>query len=127
MGEQHGENEEIRRSIVYVTGGGQGAGTGGGTLATRDAMTSQGDDGRKLMANPFALYGFIPDRDNNGLKEVNIKKGTGEAMMKVRKEDADAAISKVSEDKENGIWRIPHTYAYFDTRVVRRTNALLAD
>lgn len=90
-------------------------------------MTTQGDLGRKLMADPFALYGFIPDRDRNGMKEVSIKQGTGEAVMKTRKEDGDAMLAKISEDKVNKVWRMPHTYAFFDTRVVRRTNALLAD
>merc|ERR1719174_578916 len=39
----------------------------------------------------------------------------------------DAQLSKVSEDKVNGVWRAPHTYSYFDTRILRRTNKLLAD
>lgn len=96
-------------------------------MASRQAMTAGGDEVRLLMADPFALYGFIPDRDRNGLKEVNIKQGTGEPVMKIRASDRDSALQKVFEDKEDGIWGAPHTYAFFDTRVVRRTNSLLAD
>lgn len=122
-----GENEELRKAVCYTAGAGEGGGFGGGTLATRQAMTAQGDWGRKLMADPFALEGFIPARDNNGLKEVSIKQGTGETVMKIRKEDTDAILSKIVEDKVNDCWALPHTYSYFDTRVIRRTNALLAD
>jgi len=61
------------------------------------------------------------------LKEVTIKAGTGEVVKKMRKEDQDSYLTKISEDKANNVWRVPHTYAFFDTRIVRRTNALLAD
>jgi len=45
----------------------------------------------------------------------------------MRSEDLDANMSKISEDKHLGIWRGPFVYSYFDTRVVRRSNMLLAD
>jgi short subunit dehydrogenase-like uncharacterized protein len=125
MREDHGE--ALASGCCYWLGGGSGAGTGGGTLATRDAMSNAGDAVRKLMADPFALGGFIPDRDRNGLKEVSIQKGTGEAKLKVRKDDNDAILAKMSEDTINDCWRVAHVYAYFDTRIVRRTNALMAD
>ena len=123
--DEHGE--ELRRSICYVTGGGSDAGASGGTLASRAAMTNATDEVRKLMADPFALGGFIPEIDKNGIKECQIQSGTGKMTLKSRKEDLDSALSKVSQCPLTGIWRAPHTYAYFDTRIVRRSNALLAD
>eukprot|EP00747_Dinoflagellata_sp_TGD_P026821 gnl/TRDRNA2_/TRDRNA2_132197_c0_seq4.p1 gnl/TRDRNA2_/TRDRNA2_132197_c0~~gnl/TRDRNA2_/TRDRNA2_132197_c0_seq4.p1 ORF type:complete len:572 (-),score=142.14 gnl/TRDRNA2_/TRDRNA2_132197_c0_seq4:103-1818(-) len=119
--------EDLRRAISYATGGGAGASSSGGTLASRAAMSAASDDARKAMADPFALGGFIPDIDKNGVKEMKIEQGTGYMTLKIRKEDMDAQLSKISEDTINGIWRAPHTYAYFDTRVVRRTNMLLAN
>eukprot|EP00747_Dinoflagellata_sp_TGD_P026819 gnl/TRDRNA2_/TRDRNA2_132197_c0_seq2.p1 gnl/TRDRNA2_/TRDRNA2_132197_c0~~gnl/TRDRNA2_/TRDRNA2_132197_c0_seq2.p1 ORF type:complete len:575 (-),score=138.46 gnl/TRDRNA2_/TRDRNA2_132197_c0_seq2:42-1766(-) len=120
-------DEPLRRSVGYVTGGGAVASPSGGTLASRAAMSSATDDERKNMADPFALGGFIPDVDRNGVKEAKIEQGTGFVTFKHRKEDMDAQLSKISEDTINGIWRAPHTYAYFDTRKVRRTNKLLAE
>mmetsp|Transcript_74879 Transcript_74879/g.165666 ORF Transcript_74879/g.165666 Transcript_74879/m.165666 type:complete len:226 (-) Transcript_74879:72-749(-) len=61
------------------------------------------------------------------MKEVTIQPGTGQVTLKIRKEDTDAILSKVSQDPITGIWRAPHVYAYFDTRIVRRSNAQLAD
>jgi short subunit dehydrogenase-like uncharacterized protein len=119
--------EELSEAAVYWAGGGSGAGTGGGTLATRNAMSTGGDALRKIMADPFALGGFIPERDRNGLKEVTIKAGTGDAVMKIRKGDQDAALTKVREDPVHDLVLLPQTYAYFDTRILRWTNALLAD
>lgn len=119
--------ESLKHAACYFTGGGSGAGTGGGTLATRNAMSTGGDAIRKMMADPFALGGFLPDRDRNGLKNVQIKQGTGECTMKIRKQDADSQLAKMKEDKINNCWCLPHTYAYFDTRICRYTNALLAD
>lgn len=125
--QQFGDAEELARASTYVVGGGEGGGTGGGTLASRGAMSSATDFERKMMSDPFCLGGFIPERDRNGLKEVNIKQGTGEVVKKIKKEDNDSYLSKISFDKINKVWRAPNTYAFFDTRIVRRTNALLAD
>jgi short subunit dehydrogenase-like uncharacterized protein len=124
---RHKYGEELKYAAVYWGGGGTGMATGGGTLATRNAMSSGGDAIRKIMADPFALGGFIADRDRNGIKNVAISKGTGEVSVKLRKEDNDATLSKMREDKINNMWLMPHTYAYFDTRICRKTNALLAD
>eukprot|EP00930_Biecheleria_cincta_P098228 TRINITY_DN89902_c0_g1_i1.p1 TRINITY_DN89902_c0_g1~~TRINITY_DN89902_c0_g1_i1.p1 ORF type:complete len:543 (+),score=106.19 TRINITY_DN89902_c0_g1_i1:42-1631(+) len=123
--EEHGE--ELRRSIVYACGGGTVAGASGGTLASRGAMGTSGDEIRKLMADPFALGGFVPQFDRNGFKEVNIQTGTGQVTHKIRKDDTDAILSKISQCPYTGIWRAPWTYAYFDTRINRRSNALFAD
>merc|ERR1719331_181710 len=90
--------EPLRRAISYATGGGAGAASSGGTLASRAAMSSAGDDARKSMADPYALGGFIPDIDKNGVKEVKIEQGTGYFTLKTRKEDMDAQLSKISED-----------------------------
>jgi len=125
MREDYGE--ELRKAICYTTGGGTGAGSSGGTLATRAAMAGAGDDVRKKMADPFSLGGFIPDIDRNGVKNANVEFGTGKVTLKLRSEDLDANISKITEDKKLGIWRGPFVYSYFDTRVVRRSNAMLAD
>ncbi|CAJ1424531.1 unnamed protein product [Effrenium voratum] len=123
--EEHGE--DLRRAIIYATGGGTGGGASGGTLASRGAMSSASDETRKLMADPYALGGFIPSFDRNGIKEMNVQAGTGKVTHKVRKEDTDAVLSKVSQCPFTGTWRAPWTYAYFDTRILRRTNSLLAD
>lgn len=90
-------------------------------------MSNASDETRKLMADPFALGGFIPSFDRNGMKEMNIQTGTGKVTHKVRKEDTDAQLSKVSQCPYTGVWRAPHMYSYFDTRICRRSNALLAD
>lgn len=119
--------EEIRTAICYNTGGGAGAGSSGGTLKTRAAMSSSGDEVRMKMADPYALGGFIPQRDRNGIKVCQIEFGTGKVTPKVRQEDFDANMSKVSEDTKLGVWRGPFTYSYFDTRIVRRSNMLFAD
>lgn len=123
--DEHGE--ELRRAICYCRGGGSTAGSSGGTLATRAAMGSASDEVRKRMADPFSLGGFIPEIDRNGIKEVNIQVGTGKTSLKGRREDTDAVLSKVSLCPYTGIWRAPWLYSYFDTRIVRRSNALLAD
>jgi short subunit dehydrogenase-like uncharacterized protein len=80
------------------------------------------------MADPFSFGGFIPETDRNGMKECTIQAGTGAVTLKMRKEDTDAVLSKVSQDPHNpGVWRAPHVYSYFDTRIVRKSNAQLAD
>lgn len=119
--------EELRKAICYQSGGGSAAGSSGGTLKTRSAMASAGDEVRKKMADPFSMGGFIPDRDRWGVKYCNIEMGTGKVTPKMRAEDLDANMSKISEDKKLGIWRGPFVYSYFDTRIVRRSNMLLAD
>lgn len=96
-------------------------------MATRAAMSAASDDVRKLMADPFSFGGFVPDFDRNGVKEVAIAPGTGKMTVKTRKEDSDAILSKVSQCPYTGVWRAPWVYSYFDTRIVRRSNMLLAD
>lgn len=119
--------EDLRKAICYVNGGGAIATTSGGTLKTRATMAAGGDETRKMMGDPYALGGFVPDRDRHGIKYCNIEFGTGKVTTKVRAEDLDANMSKISEDKHLGIWRGPNVYSYFDTRIVRRSNMLLAD
>jgi len=79
------------------------------------------------MSDPFSLGGYIPEFDRNGFKVVNIQLGTGICTPIVRGEDADDKLTKVSEDKKLGVWRAPYVHSFFDTRVVRRSNMLLAD
>jgi len=119
--------EELRRAICYARGGGAGAGTSGGTLATRAAMNAASDWVRKRMADPFSLDGFVPEFDRNGVKQGTIQQGTGQVVFKNRKEDQDSVLSKVSQCPLTGIWRAPWVYAYFDTRIVRRSNEMLAN
>jgi len=121
---EHGE--ELRRAVCYARGGGASAGSSGGTLATRAAMSAASDKVRKAMADTYSLGGFIPEIDRNGMKEIVIQQGTGKVTMKGRKEDTDAILSKVSQCPLTGIWRAPWVYAYFDTRIVRRSNQMLA-
>eukprot|EP00416_Gambierdiscus_australes_P023586 CAMPEP_0171060218 /NCGR_PEP_ID=MMETSP0766_2-20121228/3692_1 /TAXON_ID=439317 /ORGANISM="Gambierdiscus australes, Strain CAWD 149" /LENGTH=525 /DNA_ID=CAMNT_0011515769 /DNA_START=59 /DNA_END=1636 /DNA_ORIENTATION=- len=119
--------KELRRAIAYCRGGGASAGSSGGTLATRAAMSASSDETRKVMADPHGLGGFIPDIDRNGCKEVTIQPGTGKVTLKSRKEDSDAILSKVSQCPHTNVWRAPWVYSYFDTRIVRRSNQLLAN
>merc|ERR1719203_2737670 len=119
--------EELRKAICYQSGGGAAQTASGGTLKTRSAMATAGDEVRAEMANPFSMGGFIPDRDRWGVKYCNIEFGTGKCTPKMRQEDLDANMSRVTEDKHLGIWRGPFVYCYFDTRIVRRSNMLLAD
>lgn len=119
--------EELRLAEVYVAGGGAVAGASGGTLKTRTAMSLAGDEVRAAMGDPFSLGGFIPARDRNGIKDVNVKSGTGKVTCKVRSVDRDANMAKMTENKKLGIWRGPFVYSYFDTRIVRRSNAMFAD
>eukprot|EP00449_Zooxanthella_nutricula_P031491 CAMPEP_0198490358 /NCGR_PEP_ID=MMETSP1462-20131121/2065_1 /TAXON_ID=1333877 /ORGANISM="Brandtodinium nutriculum, Strain RCC3387" /LENGTH=525 /DNA_ID=CAMNT_0044218911 /DNA_START=77 /DNA_END=1650 /DNA_ORIENTATION=+ len=119
--------EDLRKGICYQSGGGAAAGSSGGTLATRQAMSEAGDDVRKEMANPFSMGGFIADRDRWGVKHCSIEFGTGKVTPKLRGEDLDANMSKISQDPKLGVWRGPFTYSYFDTRIVRRSNMLFAD
>lgn len=124
---QEDYGEELRRAINYSSGGGSAATASGGTLATRGAMSQAPDETRKKMADPFTLGGFIPDFDRNGMKEVQIEHGTGRCTAKVRKEENDALLNKVGQCPYTGVWRAPNMYAFFNTRIVRRSNALLAN
>eukprot|EP00929_Paragymnodinium_shiwhaense_P062369 TRINITY_DN31141_c0_g1_i1.p1 TRINITY_DN31141_c0_g1~~TRINITY_DN31141_c0_g1_i1.p1 ORF type:complete len:561 (-),score=128.92 TRINITY_DN31141_c0_g1_i1:152-1696(-) len=119
--------EETRYAAAYCSGGGAEATASGGTLKTRAAMADAGDEARKKMGDPFALGGFIPDVDRWGIKNVNVQFGTGKTTPKPRQEDLDMNFSKVTEDKKLGVWRGPFVYSFLDTRIVRRTNMLLAD
>eukprot|EP00403_Amphidinium_massartii_P020177 CAMPEP_0178416704 /NCGR_PEP_ID=MMETSP0689_2-20121128/24199_1 /TAXON_ID=160604 /ORGANISM="Amphidinium massartii, Strain CS-259" /LENGTH=508 /DNA_ID=CAMNT_0020038053 /DNA_START=24 /DNA_END=1547 /DNA_ORIENTATION=- len=119
--------EELLTASCYTFGGGASASASGGTLKTRAAMSSSGDEVRKAMGDPFSLGGFIPDIDRHGFKSVNIEFGTGICRPKVRQMDIDANIARVNQDPKTGFWRGPFVYSYFDTRVVRRSNMLFAD
>jgi len=125
MREEYGE--ELKSAICYCDGGGAAPTASGGTLKTRATMASAGEEVRAKMADPFSLGGFIPEVDRWGVKKCSIDFGTGKAKLKVRSQDMDANISKISEDKRLRVWRGPHVYSYFDTRIVRRSNMLLAD
>ena len=62
------------------------------------------------------------------MKLITLSTATlGQVTLKTRREDNDSVLAKMSEDTINKCWRVPHIYAYFDTRIVRRTNALRAD
>ena len=79
-------------------------GASGGTLSTRAAMASGDAWVRKVMTDPFALGGSI----DNGQRE----------------EDQDRVLTKVFRDGAIKSWVAPHVYAFFETRVVRRSNEL---
>ena len=79
-------------------------GASGGTLSTRAAMASGDAWVRKVMTDPFALGGSI----QNGERE----------------EDQDRVLTKVFRDSAIKSWVAPHVYAFFETRVVRRSNEL---
>lgn len=46
-------------------------------------MAAGGDETRKMMGDPYALGGFVPDRDRHGIKYCNIEFGTGKVTTKV--------------------------------------------
>jgi short subunit dehydrogenase-like uncharacterized protein len=79
-------------------------GASGGTLSTRAAMASGDAWVRKVMTDPFALGGSV----ENGQRE----------------EDQDRVLTKVFRDGAIKSWVAPHVYAFFETRVVRRSNEL---
>ena len=39
-------------------------------LKTRATMAAGGDETRKMMGDPYALGGFVPDRDRHGIKHL---------------------------------------------------------
>lgn len=119
--------EETRYAQMYLMSGGITAGASGGTLKTRAAMNQADDSVKMAMADPFSMGGFIPDIDKNGVKNITIAKGTGIVTCKARPEDMDVHFSRVSKDEKIGCWRAPYVYAFFDSRVIRRSNMLMAD
>mmetsp|Transcript_56633 Transcript_56633/g.134910 ORF Transcript_56633/g.134910 Transcript_56633/m.134910 type:complete len:540 (+) Transcript_56633:107-1726(+) len=119
--------EETRKAVCLQSGYSESSATSGGTLASRAAMNEAADAVRARMADAFAIGGFIPDIDRNGFKECTIQQGTGIVTVKTRREDLDSALSKMSEDVQIGVWKLPNLYAPFTTRMVRRSNALFAD
>ena len=51
-------------------------------MKTRATMAAGGDETRKMMGDPYALGGFVPDRDRHGIKYCNIEFGTGKVTTK---------------------------------------------
>lgn len=96
-------------------------------MRTRAALTSVEKATEQINSDPFAMGGFIPQFDRNGFKVVDVQHGTGYVTAKARNEDKDVNMTKISEDKKMGVWRAPYVHGLFDTRVVRRSNMLLAD
>ena len=101
-----GENAAVNKMHMYLYGSPGGA-PSGGTLATRAAMNAAMKDVAGLMSNPFALGGSI--------------------MGGRRPEDADRNLSQVEYDPDYDAWKAPFTYAFYETRLVRRANWLLRD
>jgi len=123
--------QATRSATCYCRGGGQ-PGESGGALKTRAALSSAsygsaGAEVANAMMDPFSLGGFIPQVDRNGVKEVDIQMGTGLVTPKPRAEDQDSQMAKISKDEKLGVWRAPYVNAFFDTRLVRRSNMLQAD
>ncbi|CAJ1432328.1 unnamed protein product [Effrenium voratum] len=120
--------QATRSAVCYCEGGGQ-PGVSGGMLKTRAAMSNAARGGSEVNAllDPFSLGGFIPQVDRNGVKEVDIQSGTGLVTPKPRCEDQDHQMNQISQDEKLGIWRYPYANAFFDSRLVRRSNMLQAD
>eukprot|EP00667_Euglena_gracilis_P005397 EG_transcript_5435 len=98
--ERHGE--DVRRVVAYVQMSDYNAmAPSGGTLATRAAMANAPAEVKALMGDPFALGGRV----------------AGD-----REEDSDRTLMTVAQDPLG--WRAPYNYAFMETRVVRRSNAL---
>ena len=79
----------------------------GGTLATRAAMTAAMGKVAKIMGDPFALGGVVGDGK--------------------RYEDSDRLLNKIEHYEDFDGWSAPFTYAFYDTRLIRRSNWLLSD
>lgn len=99
--------EKTRKLRGYISGS-EGAAPSGGTLATREAMNAALKDVAHIMQNPFSLGGKI---------------GKGD-----REEDQDKAIQALHkpQDPVDGFCG-PFMYAFFETRVVRRSNMLMEE
>lgn len=99
--------EELKKLTGYVSMYQENEGTvgaSGGTLSTRAAMSTGDKWVREVMMNPFALGGKIQDGS--------------------REEDQDKVLTKVFRDPHVKTWVAPHVYAFFETRVIRRSNIL---
>ncbi len=86
---------------------GNGGVPSGGTLATRAAMTKAMSKVAKIMGDPFALGGVVGDGK--------------------RVEDSDKTLNKIEHHADFDGWSGPFTYAFYDTRLIRRSNWLLMD
>mmetsp|Transcript_291 Transcript_291/g.400 ORF Transcript_291/g.400 Transcript_291/m.400 type:complete len:559 (+) Transcript_291:81-1757(+) len=98
-------NEEVVKLCGYVQDYQEKPGLvapSGGTLETRAAMAGADEWVRKVMLDPFALGGLID--------------------MGTREEDKDIGLTKVQYDPLVKKWLAPHVYAFFETRIVRRSN-----
>ena len=96
---------ELKTLRCFITS--NGGAPSGGTLATRAAMTAEMGKFVKIMGDPFALGGTVGDGK--------------------RPEDSDKVLAKVEYFPEFDGWSGPFTYAFYDTRLIRRSNWLLAD
>jgi len=98
--------EETRNIHGYVESKGQSSlAPSGGTLQTRAAMSGAADKWvRDVMTDPFALGGRI----DNGARD----------------EDQDRKLTQVFKCPIAQRWVAPHVYAFFETRVIRRSNWL---
>lgn len=74
-------------------------------MATRQAMNASLREVASLMTDPFSLGGKIGDGK--------------------RPEDQDKELQATREDTEMGAWIAPNQYAFYETRIVRRSNRLL--
>jgi short subunit dehydrogenase-like uncharacterized protein len=101
-----GTEVPIDKMHMYLFGSSGGA-PSGGTLATRAAMNAAMKDVAGIMSNPFALGGSIQGGR--------------------RPEDADRNLSQVEYDPVYDAWKAPFTYAFYETRLIRRSNWLLRD
>tara|TARA_B110000008_G_scaffold192281_1_gene190995 strand:- start:331 stop:1584 length:1254 start_codon:yes stop_codon:yes gene_type:complete len=96
---------ELKTLKCFITS--NGGAPSGGTLATRAAMTAEMGKFVKIMGDPFALGGTVGDGK--------------------RPEDSDKVLAKVEYYPEFEGWSGPFTYAFYDTRLIRRSNWLMAD
>merc|ERR1712176_274659 len=97
------DGETVRTMKSYITGSTSSV-PSGGTLLTRATMTQKMGEVGKIMSNPFALG--------------------GDQFLSVRDEDMDKHLSTVVYDRDVKAYRTPFIYAFYETRVVRRSNML---
>jgi short subunit dehydrogenase-like uncharacterized protein len=99
-------NTPVRRALVYTTAN-QASVPSGGTRATRQAMASAMRDVARVMTDPFSLGGKLAD----GKRE--------EDQDKVLQVQDDMYVPRLKG------WLAPNMYAFFETRLPRRSNGLL--
>jgi len=80
-------------------------------------MAAGGDETRKMMGDPYALGGFVPDRDRHGIKYCNIEFGTGKVTTKATRPALE--VCTVSVQCLQCVRCVRCVYSVYDTSWIR--------